>query len=434
MTTNTDARPALLSARALAARIAQGRLTAEALAEDCLAMAAEREPVVRAFSHLDREAFLAEARARDAAPPAGPLHGVPFAIKDVIDCTPLPSGCGSPIYRDYFPVADAGAVAMARRAGGVAMGKTVTAEFATSHPGPTTNPHDPAHTPGGSSSGSAAAVAAFMVPLALGTQTGGSMIRPASFCGVVGYKPSFGTVNRCGVKQVSDSLDTVGVFARSVDDAALALAAITGRADLDRAAPAAPARIGIYLGHDWSAADADAQAALEAAVTALARAGVALREIAPPPELETFAHAHHTIEYFELARALQHEYRHHREQLTPGLARRVETGLACAGEDYAAALAQARRGRAAVAPWFEDLDLVLTPAAPGEAPSGLGSTGNSAFNRNWTLLRLPCLTLPSHRGAHGLPVGVQFVGPRGADARVLAQGAWLEALLCARAG
>ncbi|HVB16740.1 MAG TPA: amidase, partial [Stellaceae bacterium] len=244
--------PRSLSARAAAQQIAAGRLSAEALALSCLDHIAAREPVVGAWHYLDREAALAAARHCDNSEPSGPLHGVPIAVKDLLDTADMPTGYGSVIYEGHRPAADAACVALARAAGAVVVGKTVTTEFACFTPGKTANPHNPTHTPGGSSSGSAAAVADFMVPLAFGTQTAGSIIRPASFCGVVGYKPSFGLIARAGAKMLADSLDTVGMMARDVADAAFFAGVLSGRRALrELAMPAAPPRFGLYRTPMW---------------------------------------------------------------------------------------------------------------------------------------------------------------------------------------
>jgi Asp-tRNA(Asn)/Glu-tRNA(Gln) amidotransferase A subunit family amidase len=415
-----------LGARAAAEAIRAGRLRSEALVEALLARIAGREPVVHAWAHLDREAVLRQARDCDARSAAGTLHGVPIGWKDVIDCAGLPTGCGSPIHAGHVAGIDAGAVAMSRRAGALVIGKTVTTEFAASHPGATTHPWNPAHTPGGSSSGSAAAVADGMVPLATGTQTGGSVIRPASFCGIVGFKPSFGLVNRHGVKQVADSLDTVGTFARSVEDTARLVAALTGRSDFESIAASRPAHVVLCKVPEWDEAEACMLDALERTAAALSAAGVRVSTRALPTELGAMAQAHPCIEYFELARALQYEYREHRGQLSAAITSRIEKGLALSPQEYEQALAVREHCGALVRDFLGDTDLLLVPAAPGEAPRGLHSTGKATFNRTWTALGLPCITLPGHRGPQGLPLGMQFVaGPR-QDARLLAQAAWIE--------
>lgn len=418
-----------LGARAAAKAIAAGELRSEALAEALLERIAQREPAVRAWVHIDRDDVLRQAREADASTSQGLLRGVPVAWKDVIDCAGLPTSCGSPIHRDAVARTDAGAVAMSRRAGALVFGKTVTAEFAASQPGPTRHPLNAAHTPGGSSSGSAAAVADGMVPLAVGTQTGGSVIRPASYCGIVGFKPSFGLVNRHGVKQLADSFDTVGTFARSVDDTALLVAALTGRGDFAQLTAARPARIAPWQGPEWGEAEAPMRAAVDAALSQLSAAGATIATITAPAPVAGMAEAHKRIEYFELARALQHEYRTAREQLSPALVSRIEAGLALAPADYEAALALRDETRRQAAALFAGVDLLLAPAATGEAPEGLKSTGKASFNRLWTALGFPAITLPHSLGPGGLPLGLQFVAAPRRDAALLAHAAWIEGVL-----
>jgi Asp-tRNA(Asn)/Glu-tRNA(Gln) amidotransferase A subunit family amidase len=403
--------PRLLTAREAARQIAAGRLTAEAVATAHLDHIAARESVVGAWQHLDREQALAEARRCDAEPPRGPLHGVPIAVKDLIDTVDMPTAYGSPIYRGHRPAADASCVALARAAGAVVLGKTVTTEFATFTPGKTANPRNPAHTPGGSSSGSAAAVADGMVPLAFGTQTAGSVVRPASFCGVVGYKPSFGLINRTGVKPLADSLDTVGILAGNVDDAAFFAGVLTERPALRHLALLAPApRFGLYRTPMWDEAEPAAAAALDRARAALERAGARVDEIAIDP-------THHRLTAVQDAR------------LSPRLAQQLDAGMAVGADEYDAARALAETARAGLGGFFGDCDAILTPAAPGEAPAGLGYTGNPVFNRMWTLLGVPCATVPAHWGESGLPTGVQLVGRAQDDARLLACAAFLERAL-----
>jgi amidase len=419
-----------LTAREAAREIAAGRLGAEALAAAYLDRVAAREGVVGAWHYLDREQALAEARARDAEPPRGPLHGVPIAVKDLIDTADMPTGYGSPIYRGHRPAADASCVALARAAGAVVLGKTVTTEFAAFTPGKTANPRNPAHTPGGSSSGSAAAVADGMAPLAFGTQTAGSVIRPASFCGVVGYKPSFGMIARAGVKQLSDSLDTVGVMARNVADAAFFAGVLTERPALRHLAPLAhPPHIGLYRTPIWAEAEPVAAAALDRARAALERAGARVEELAIAPEHEPLTEAQDKIMGFEMARALAYERIRHSAQLSPRLAQLLDAGMAVGADEYDAARAAAETARAGLGAFFGGCDAVLTAAAPGEAPAGLGYTGNPVFNRIWTLLGTPCATVPANWGDSGLPTGVQLVGRIGDDVRLMACTLFLERAL-----
>jgi Asp-tRNA(Asn)/Glu-tRNA(Gln) amidotransferase A subunit family amidase len=416
-----------LSAAQAAARLARGEITAEALLRDCLARVDAREPIVRAWQFLDREHALAQARSLDRGPVRGPLHGIPVGVKDVFDTHDMPTEHGSPIYKGHRPVADAAVVALTRRAGGLVMGKTVTTEFATFHPGPTRNPHDPAHTPGGSSSGSAAAVADFMAALAFGTQTAGSIIRPASFCGVVGYKPTYNTLPRAGFKPDADTLDTVGVLARTVEDAALFVAALAGRPEL-RSPPAAPARIGLCRTYEWHRSGRETVAAVENAASRLSASGARVRDLQLPTSFAGLLKAQITVMWYEVARSLADEFTRHPEQLSAQLRERCEKGYACDPAEYAAAIALGRDCRARLADAFGDCDVLLAPAAPGEAPKG-EATGDPVMNQVWTFLHVPCITVPAAKGPNGLPVGVQIVGRIGDDARTLAAAQWVEGLL-----
>jgi Asp-tRNA(Asn)/Glu-tRNA(Gln) amidotransferase A subunit family amidase len=417
------------SARDIAAQIASGKLTAEAATRACLDRIAAREPVVGAWQYLDADHAIAEARERDRTAPRGKLHGVPIGVKDLIDTHDMPTGYGSPIYEGHRPPADAACVALARAAGAVVIGKTVTTEFATFFPGKTANPHNPAHTPGGSSSGSAAAVADGMVPLAFGTQTAGSVIRPASFCGVVGYKPSFGTICRAGVKPLSDSLDTVGVMARDVADAGFFAAVLSNRPDLQLGDTTARPRIAFYRTPEWREAGPDTIAALEHAAARLARAGAPIVEVVGPPEHDGLVEAQKIIMDYESARSLSFERITRPQDLSASLRERIAIGLAHSGQAYDAARRTVMQAAAALPKLFGDFDALLVPAAPGAAPKGLDRTGDPIFNRPWTMLHLPCITVPGWRSAGGLPVGVQLVGRLGDDARTLRTAAFLERAL-----
>jgi Asp-tRNA(Asn)/Glu-tRNA(Gln) amidotransferase A subunit family amidase len=419
-----------LSARDAARQIAERRLTAEALATAYLERIAERESVVGAFEYFDCDRALAAARARDGEPTRGPLHGVPIAVKDLIDTCDMPTGYGSPIYRGHRPAADAACVALARAAGAVVLGKTVTTEFAAFTAGKTTNPKNPAHTPGGSSSGSAAAVADRMAPLAFGTQTAGSVIRPAAYCGAVGYKPSFGLLPRAGIKPLADSLDTLGIMAGSALDAAFFAGVLSERRVLrELAMPDAPPRFGLYRTPYWDAAEPATAAALDAARASLEKAGARVAELAIAPEHEGLNEAQNTVMLYEMTRCLAHERVMHSAELSPRLAQMLDAGMSVGAEDYDRALARAAAARAALGGFFGDCDAVLVPAAPGEAPPGLGNTGDPVFNRMWTLLGTPAVTLPARWGESGLPTGVQLVGRAGEDARLLAAAAFLERAL-----
>lgn len=338
----------------------------------------------------------------------------------MLDTADLPTAMGSPIWAGHRPRADAAVVAMMRAAGGVLLGKTVTAELAYVQPGPTTNPHDAAHTPGGSSSGSAAPVAAGMVPLALGTQTGGSILRPASFCGVVGFKPSFGVVPRFGLRLMSDSLDTIGVFARDVADVALWL----GLFGVEARSLDAPPRIAVCRMPLWAEADPAARAAVEQAAARLADAGAVVRELALPERFADFTATRVVINDVEIARSLAHEWRVARDRLSPRLAAAVEKGLGIGAAAYRQALGAAQAARAEIPALLRDVGALLVLGAAGEAPEGLGHTGDSRFRGLWTLLHGTAIGLPVSRGPRGLPVGVQLVAPQRQDARLLAVAAW----------
>jgi amidase len=413
------------SAAEAATLIASKKLTAVKLAEDCLARVEAREEAVQAWAYIDPRQVLVEARARDAERPRSPLHGIPVAIKDIIDTADMPTEYGSPIYAGHRPRADAACVALLRNAGAVIMGKTVTAEFAMSHPGKTRNPLNTAHTPGGSSSGSAAAVADWMSPLALGTQTGGSVLRPAAFCGIVGFKPTFDAINPAGVKPNSASYDTVGLMARTVTDVALGLAVMTRP---DAAGFALPAidkpRIGFYRTPHWSKAEACTVAALEDAAARLARAGARVRETTMPEKFDELSGARALIGDFESSRALAWERRNFEDQISEKARSRLPKGDSCTLEDFVAAQKVLAECRRLLEVTFADFDVLLVPSAPGEAPQGLATTGDAVFNQMWTALHTPAVTVPVFKGPTGLPMGAQFVGPYGADYRTLACAEW----------
>lgn len=419
-----------LSATAAARKLATREITAVSLLEDCLDRIAARESAVHAWTFLDTDAAMRRARELDAQASAGLLHGLPIAVKDLFDTCDMPSCYGSPIYADHRPAADAACVALARAAGAIVIGKTVTTEFATFHPGPTCNPHDPLCTPGGSSSGSAAAVADWMVPLAFGSQTAGSIVRPAAYCGIVGYKPTFGTVNRVGVKMISDTLDTIGALARSVPDAALFVAALTDRRELmiDRPTADAP-RVGLCRTYEWDRACPETVAAFEDAARRLSAAGASLQDVVLPPQFAELVDAQIAIMVHEVARSLSYERLVHREKLSVEMIAMIDAGLAVSPARYDAAQVLAQRSRSALAEVFADVDVLLAPSTMGEAPHGIAATGDPLFNRMWTLLRTPCVHLPSALGPRGLPVGITIVGPIGGDRAMLLAADWIHARL-----
>ncbi|WP_291297299.1 amidase [Elioraea sp.] len=406
------------------AAIAAGRLTPVALMESCLARIAEREPDVHAFAWHDAPQALAHARLADASKPLG---GIPVAVKDVIETADQPTGHGSPIWAGFRPRGDAACVAWAKAGGAVVIGKTVTTEFATRQPGLTRNPANIAHTPGGSSSGSAAAVAAGFAPLAFGTQTAGSIIRPAAYCGVVGYKPTYGTISRMGMKIMADSLDTMGCMARSVADVALFAGTLSGRdlGDPDRGTEAAP-RIGLCRSPSWKTAAPETVALMERVAGLLAKAGAKVSDRELPDRFAALEQAHPVIMNMESARSIGWELTTQRHLVSAGLREKLEPLLEEPGELLDGALAVAKGCIEAFPAAMEGLDILVTPSGPGEAPEGIGWTGDAAFNYIWTTLRVPCVTVPAGTGPKGLPLGIQIVGRMGDDRAVLAWARWVQ--------
>ena len=416
-----------LTATDAARKLATREISAQALLADCMERIRERDPVVHAWTFVGAEAALERARRLDAQAVSGLLHGLPIAVKDLFDTFDMPASYGSPIYARHRPVSDAASVALARAAGAIVVGKTVTTEFATFHPGPTCNPHDPAHTPGGSSSGSAAAVADFMVPLAFGTQTAGSIVRPAAYCGAVGYKPTYGTVCRVGVKMISDTLDTIGGFGRSVPDVGLLAAALSGRNDLaiDSASSEVP-RIGLCRTHEWDRAWPETIGLFDDVERRLRAAGAKVRDVALPVDFSNLADAQITIMVREVAQSLSYERLMHSELLSREMVAMIEAGLAVTTAQYDAARALARRCRAMLPQVMEACDVLIAPSTMGEAPAGIQATGDPLFNRIWTLLRGPCVHVPIARGPHGLPLGVTIAGPMERDRETLLGAHWIH--------
>jgi len=409
----------MISLVELQARIASGALSPDAAIEQSRKAIEEQDKVIGAFV----------CRAENVCASNGPLRGIAVGIKDIIDTSEFPTEMGSPIYRGWRPRADAPVVMMLKRAGASIAGKTTTTAFASRDPTPTLNPRNHDHTPGGSSSGSAAAVAAGMIPLALGTQTGGSVIRPASFCGVAAIKPSFRLLPTVGVKCFSWTLDTVGLFASGVEDLAHGLSALTNRPELlPRAQPEKP-RIGVVLQDFASPAEPASGAALQIAADAAARAGASVRTLALPESLADAWRAHETVQDFEAHHALAWEYRTQYEAIAPLLRAQLDQTKGIAPAEYDEARRKANRGRKALAGIFEGLDVLLTFSAPGAAPKGLASTGDTRFNKLWTLMGVPCANVPADVAAGGLPVGVQVIARFGNDAGALAGARFIEQAL-----
>lgn len=430
-----------LSALELRDRLSRGALRAVDLAKAYLEQIAAREPEVQAWAWLDADHVLAEAARLDARRASGkaigPLHGLPVGIKDIIDTAGIPTENGTVLDAGRVPVRDAAVVARLRQAGALIMGKTVTTELAHFSPGKTRNPQDPGHTPGGSSSGSAAAVAARMVPLAVGTQTAGSVIRPAAFCGVVGFKPSFGAIPRTGILAQAPSLDTVGVFANSPEDAALLAEALCGFDEADPATaptptprlvqtalsepPVTPA-LAFLRPLDWQEADGETVAAFADLTATL---GNRCERVELPQAFGDAGRLREQVQYAEMARSYHGYEKRGRDRLSRKLQDALDDGKSILARDYLEALDWRRVADAALDEIFDRFDAIITYAAPGPAPAGLESTGSPVFNGLWTFCGAPALTLPLLASGNGLPMGVQLVGRRGDDARLLRTARWL---------
>jgi Asp-tRNA(Asn)/Glu-tRNA(Gln) amidotransferase A subunit family amidase len=430
-----------LGAVATAQQIGEGKLTSEELTRACLARIEAREPEVQAWAFLDPEHALRQARAADEwrkrGRPLGPLHGMPVGVKDIIDTADMPTENGTVLHAGRRPRQDATLVSLLRAAGAVILGKTVTTELAVYGPNKTRNPHNLDHTPGGSSSGSAAAVADGMVPLAIGTQTNGSVIRPASFCGVYGFKPSHGLIPRTGVLAQSPPLDTVGVMAADLEglaflaeplmafdakDPASQPSARPHLLEVLRAPPPVPPRLAFVRSPVWDQAAEDTKAGFAELVEAL---GERVEQVALSASFDDAIEIHRTIMEADLAKSFAREYEQGRDQLTSRLREMIERGQTIRAVDYNRAVARIATLNAILAEFFASFDAILTPAAPGEAPSGLGSTGSPVFCTIWTLCGTPAVTLPLLTGTSGLPIGVQLVGEKGDDARLLRTARWL---------
>ncbi len=379
-----------------------------------------REPTVRAFVHLDRAAFL------DPRGPAGPLAGLPVGIKDIADVAGMPTQCGSPIYKDHMPSGDAPVVSMIRGAGGRIAGKTVTTEFATRHPGPTTNPRHPGHTPGGSSSGSAAGVAAGMFPFAIGTQTAGSVIRPGAYCGIAALKPTFGFLPYAGVKATAWHLDTVGLYGKTVRDVAFFAQAISGQSLAVGEPTGWKPRLGVMPMEAWNECSAEMNDAVGSAAHLAEKCGAMVRRLDADPIFETAYAAQFVIQDYEIARSLAFEFERFEHLFSPQLHETMRTGQAIAGDRYARALEERRAARRASFALFGDIDALLAPSAPGAAPPGLASTGSPNLNRLWTQLGTPCVNVAGFADRAGMPLGVQIIAPIGADQLAMRAAAWLE--------
>ncbi len=416
--------PNKLSAGEAVLRMAQKRLKARDLVEACLDRIDLREGQVHAWEALDPEGALKRADLLDKrAKPVGPLHGIPLAVKDIISTKTMPTTCGSPIYRDHVVGRDAACVTQLVKAGAIVLGKAVTTEFAGAHAGKTHNPHNLRHTPAGSSSGSAAAVADFMVPVGYGTQTAGSVIRPGAFNGVVAYKGSYGWADMTGIKPYAPSLDTLGFFAREANDLALIRAAY-GHAAADPARR--PPRIGFCRTPWWDMAELYNQKNMLEAVRALRAAGARVREWQAPDSWTGLVPAQHRIMTREATQSYAKERARFPHLFSPVMNIVMAEGDAVSRKQYADARKRKRLALGQLDEAWEKFDILLAPSAKGEAPSGLGNTGDPIFNRFWTLLGTPCIALPFNTGPFGLPLSVQLVGPRGRDDDLIAWARWVE--------
>jgi amidase len=379
---------------------------------------------VHAWAHIDPDAALVAARAADNSGKRGPLAGVPFGVKDIIDTFDMPTQWGTPIHKGRQPERDAACVALSRKAGGVLLGKTVTTEFANLHPGPTRNPHDLTRTPAGSSSGSAAAVADFMVPIAIGTQTTGSTIRPASFCGVFGYRPTYGEHRMHGVMEASGSLDTLGILARSVSDIALYRDVLLGIPP-DPMPQVARPHFALCRSHVWNDFEPVTRTLVENAAFRLARAGARVTELTLPAEFELLNDAHRSISSFEFARTFTWEIENHWDEISDTLrGGRLQDGLTGTFQRYIEAKQLAEECRTRLDALMGGIDALLTPAAFGEAPVGMPAFAGVPLFQIWTTLHVPAVSIPVFKGPAGMPIGAQLIGKRHDDRKLFACAQW----------
>jgi len=421
-----DTRLNELTATQVVAAIGAGKTTCEAVTRACLDRIAERDRQVQAWQYINPDQAIAEAKARDRSNRRGPLIGVPFTVKDIIDTSDMPTEYGSPIYAGHQPRADAACVALSRKAGGVLLGKAVTTEFANVHPSKTHNPLDLTRTPGGSSSGSAAAVADNMVALSIGSQTSGSTVRPASFCGVFGYRPTFGDLRCAGMKEAAGSFDTLGLIARSIEDIALYRDVLLDVEPAPIAAEAPAPRVGFCRTHLWPLLEPSTQEVFEKAAQRLAGAGAAVSEVELPNDFEGIPDAHRLISGFEFSRNFAWEIEHHWERISETLRNgRLKDGLSCSYESYLESRALAERCRRLISPILEQYDVLLTACATGEAPVGFKSTGITKLALIWTTTHVPAISVPVFKGPNGMPIGAYLIGKRNRDRELFAFARWI---------
>ena len=407
-----------------AAQLAAGEISSEALVADCLERIAACDDGLQAWAFIDPELALTQARRCDGETSRGPLHGVPVGIKDILDTEDMPTEYGSAIHKGHHPTSDTGCVTALRNAGAVILGKTATTEFASPVPIGVRNPHDFARSPGVSSSGSAAAVADFMVPVALGTQTGGSVILPSAFCGVFGFKGSLNAIDRVGIRHLRPSLDTLGFMTRSADDMAIVYSALTARTAVSRDDAKVP-RIGVCRTPWWGNAQAETVAAIEAAEDSLASSGAEVTSVDLPSVFDTAVDTFGVISAVEGVTALEQEMKNDFNALNHWIKAVAETREGWTDNDYQSAQNHAARCRAALGEIFDEFDVLLTPSTAGEATDDLTGISDSSFNRIWTLMHGPCVTIPAYAGPNDMPVGVQVVGRPGDDANVIEIARWI---------
>lgn len=420
------------SASEIARLIRAGRTTPSAVMAAHLERIAAREADVGAFIHLDANRAMERAKAADRQKPKGLLHGVPFAIKDIIDTDDMPTGWGRDLFTDRRPDRNASCVQALLDAGAIPLGKTVTTEFAYFRPGKTANPHNLRHTPGGSSSGSAAAVADHMAPLAFGSQTAASLVRPAAYCGVCAFKPTTGAFDLAGVMPLAPSLDTLGLLARDPEDFVLARAILTGSAlpdppDFSDTMP----RVGLMRGPHWREGSMEMRDVVGRAMRALSDHGAETGEIAHPPLFARLTETQKIVMGFEAARVHAETFTSHGDGISEQFAQLIQSGRQVTEAQYHAALTVRDQANAMVDVMFTECDALLVPSAPGEAPEGLGATGDPLFSRMWNLLQLPCVALPFGIGPRGLPLGIQLIGRKNEDGKLLAVAKWVHGIFSA---
>lgn len=413
-----------LTATAAGQLIADNELSSVELTEACLERIAERNGDVGAFRHLNPEFSLAEAARADRERPRSPLHGVPFAIKDVIDTKDFPTEYGTPIHRGHQPSEDAACISLMRRAGAVILGKVVSTEYAIYNPAETRHPMNLDHTPGGSSSGTAASVCDRMVPIAFGNQTAGSLIRPAAFCGVYGLKPTHGTTDGGGILPLQPYFDTLGYMARSVEDIQAFYGVVSEQNQSLLWPEDKRPKIGLCKTSQWSFAESESRSVLTQAAAKFAEQRAVVEEFELPNDYADLPDVHRRVLYAGVAKSLEKDYRDAKDYMSDILLEIIEEGQATSSKEYDEAYSFADRCRQSVNEKFYDFDAIICPSAPGEAPKGM-ATGNPIFQVTWTLLGVPCLNLPVGFGPSGLPVGIQLIGRRYDDKTILALGRYL---------